>query len=261
MHDSNPKPIALGARLARFDAVHTLGLRPNFGDYPPEHQVLIRRAQTIYFPTNAFAAQFHAMGKRIFPSLESHLYESDKIKQTALLNIMGMAHPRTRVFWGRQREQILDYFSFPFVAKTPRNSAKGRGVFLIRDEQDLRRYLADNHPAYIQERLDIDRDIRVVVMGFEPVCSYWRIAPEGRWLTNVAQGGRIDFNHVDQAAIDLAVEAARLANFDDVGVDVVMGRSGPMILEFNFKYGTEGPRSAGMDLRAMLAERILSGRL
>lgn len=255
------EPIAIGARLARFEGIRTLGLRPNFGDYPPEHQALIRRASTIYFPTNAYAAQFAAMGKRIFPSLESHLYESDKIKQTNLLNVMGLAHPRTRVFWGRQCREITDHFAFPFVAKTPRGSAKGRGVFLIRNQAELDKYLAHNHPAYIQERLAIDRDIRVVVMGFEPVCSYWRVAPAGGWLTNVSQGGRVVFEGVPRAAVDLAVQAARLANFDDVGVDVVMHGQTPMILEFNFKYGTTGPRQAGIDLRAILAAKVLAGEL
>lgn len=253
--------IAIGRKLARFPEIRTLGLRPNFHDYSAEEQELIRRAQTIYFPTNAFAAQFRAMGKRIFPSLESHLYESDKIKQTTLLNILGLAHPRTRVFWGRQREAIAEHFDFPLVAKTPRGSAKGRGVFLIRDQAELDSYLTEHNPAYIQERMTIDRDIRVVVMGFEPVCAYWRIAGGGQWLTNVSQGGRIDFHGVPPEAVGLAVEAARLANFDDVGVDVVMGPAGPMILEFNFKYGTEGPRAAGIDIRSMLAERILAGRL
>jgi len=254
-------PIAIGSRLARFQGILTLGLRPNFGDYPPAHQALIRRAHTIYFPTNAYAAQFAAMGKRIFPSLESHLYESDKIKQTALLNVFGLAHPRTRVFWGRQCREIIDYFTFPFVAKTPRGSAKGRGVFLIRDQAELDRYLANNHPAYIQEWLEIDRDIRVVVIGFEPVCSYWRVAPDGGWITNVARGGRVVFGGVPGSAVELAVEAARLANFDDVGVDVVMRGGEPMILEFNFKYGTAGPRQAGIDLRAVLAAKILDGCL
>ena len=254
-------PIAIGSRLARFPGIVTLGLRPNLGDYPDEQMALIRRAQTIYFPTNAFAAQFAAMGKRIFPSLESHLYESDKIKQTTLLNLLGIAHPRTRVFYGRQSKDILKYFSFPFVAKTPRGSSQGLGVYLIKDQDDLSRYLAANHPAYIQEYLPLKRDIRVVVIGREPVITYWRVPAPGQWLTNVARGGRVDFQDVPREAVNLAVEAARLANFDDVGVDVAMGEDGPVILEFNFKYGRKGARLIGMDLSKEIADRILSGRL
>jgi glutathione synthase/RimK-type ligase-like ATP-grasp enzyme len=61
--------------------------------------------------------------------------------------------------------------------------------------------------------------------------------------------------------VDLAVEAARLANFDDVGVDVIMRDGRPMILEFNFKYGRKGARQAGIDLVDVLAQKIIKGEL
>ena len=147
------------------------------------------------------------------------------------------------------------------MAKTPRGSSQGLGVYLIKDQDDLSRYLAANHPAYIQEYLPLKRDIRVVVIGREPVITYWRVPAPGQWLTNVARGGRVDFQDVPSDAVNLAVEAARLANFDDVGVDVAMGEDGPVILEFNFKYGRKGARLIGMDLSKEIADRILSGRL
>jgi|Deesub1362A_J573_1020465.scaffolds.fasta_scaffold02683_2 ribosomal protein S6--L-glutamate ligase len=255
------RPIAIGARLAPFPEIHTLGVRPNLADYPPEHLELIRRAHTIYYPTQAFAAQFVTMGKRIFPSLECHLYEGDKIKQTILMDLLGLPHPRTRVFYGQQRQQILEYFSFPFVAKTPRASACGRGVFLIRNQAELETYLAHNQPAYIQEYLPVERDLRVLCIGFEPVCAYWRRAPADDWRTNLARGGRPDFRHIPPQAVELAVEAARRANLDDVGVDVIMVDGQPMLLEFNIKYGRKGPRAAGLDVRRYVVDQILAGRL
>ncbi len=254
-------PVAIGARLQDFPQITTLGLRPNLGDYPPEHQALIQAAGVIYYPTDAFAAQFAALGKRIFPSLECHLFEGDKIKQTNLFNLAGLPHPRTRVFYGRQRRQIRDHFRFPFIAKTPRGSFRGRGVFLIEDQAGLDAYLAHHPVAYIQERLPIERDVRVVLIGFEPVCAYWRLAPEGDFRSNIAQGGQVDFNSVPPEAVDLAVKAARAGNLDEVGMDVAMVEGRPFLLEFNVKYGRQGPRQAGIDIKQLLVDKILAGEL
>ena len=253
--------VAIGARLRRFPQFITLGLRPNLVDYPAEHLELIQQAPVIYYPTDAFAAQLTALRKRIFPSLECHLFEGDKIKQTALFNLLGLPHPRTRVFYGRQREQIGEHFSFPFIAKTPRASALGRGVFLIRDQPDLEAYLGQHPVAYLQEYLPIERDLRVVVIGFEPICAYWRLPAAGEFRSNLGQGGRVDFRDVPPAAVDLAVETARAANLDEVGMDLALKDGQPLLLEFNVKYGRQGPRQAGIDVVELVAQKILAGRL
>ena len=257
----NQPLVAIGRRLARFPWITTLGLHPNLDDYPPEHLDLIRRAQTIYYPTNAFAEMFHSQGKRIFPSLESHLYDGDKIKQTTLFKLLGLPHPRTRVFYGRQRGQILEHFSYTFVAKKARGSARGLGVYLIKTPEDLEAYLARHQPAYIQEYLPIAGDVRVVVIGFQPVCAYWRLPPAGEFRSNLAQGARVEFAGVPKAAVELAVETARLANLDEVGLDVAMADGQPCLLEFNVKYGHQGPRQAGIDVAELVARKILAGEL
>ena len=66
------------------------------------------------------------------------------------------------MYYGRQREGITGDFEYPFVAKAPRRSAQGRGVFLVKGPDELAAYLADNQPAYIQQYLPITADVRVV---------------------------------------------------------------------------------------------------
>jgi len=253
--------VAIGVRLRRFPQFLTLGVRPNLEDYPRRHLELLRGAQVIYYPTQLFAEQLHALGKRIFPSLECHLLAGDKIKQTHLFGLAGLPHPRTRVFYGRQRREILRHFDFPFVAKTPRGSSLGQGVFLIQGPEELESYLARHPVAYIQELLPIRRDLRVVVIGFQPVCAYWRLAPPGGFHCNLGAGGRLEFGGVPPRAVELAVEAARAGNLDEVGVDLAVVEGRPLLLELNFKYGHQGPRRAGIDIPAYIAEAILAGRL
>ncbi|MCF8034479.1 MAG: ATP-grasp domain-containing protein [Desulfarculaceae bacterium] len=253
--------VAIGRRLARYPQFLTLGPRPNLDDYPPEHLELIRQADTVFYPTELLAPQLAALGKRLFPSLACHLLEGDKIKQTTLFKLLGLPHPRTRVFYGRQRQTILDHFSFPFVAKKPRASSRGRGVFLIENQDQLSAYLAGNKVAYIQERLPIERDLRVVVIGFEPVCAYWRLPPEGEWRSNLAQGALVSFDNVPPAAVELAVHAARAADLDEVGLDLAVVSGEPLLLEFNVKYGRQGPALAGIDVVDYVARGILAKRL
>jgi ribosomal protein S6--L-glutamate ligase len=249
--------IALEARLRNCKNVRTLGIRPNFSDYSPMEAELIRTADKIYYPTAFYADIFNAMGKATFPSYQTANFVQDKIKQTALFDLLDLPHPRTRVFYGnRQKKSIPDHFTFPFIAKIPRGSAQGSGVYLIQNENDLRNYLELTSPAYIQEYLPIDRDIRVVVIGRRIVHAYWRIARSGEFRSNVSVGGRISLEAVPEAARDLALKVARCCCWDDVGMDICEHRGCFYVLEANMKYGKQGFREAGLDYDQLMETMI-----
>ncbi len=251
------KVIALEARLKHCQNVRTLGVRSNFSDYSPEEAELIRRADKIYYPTTFYADLFDTMGKRTFPSYHTYKCVQDKIKQTALFELLNLPHPRTRVFYGkRQKKMIADHFMFPFIAKIPRGSALGRGVFLIHDEIELGKYLTQVSPAYIQEYLPIDRDIRVVVIGRRIIHAYWRIAPQNDYRSNLAVGGRISLETVPEGARSLALQVAQACCWDDVGIDICEYQGRYFVLEANMKYGKEGFREAGLDYTQLMESMI-----
>lgn len=252
--------IALEARLRPCRNVVVLGVYPNFSDYDETARRLIREAEKIYYPTTFYAELFDAVGKSTFPSYHTYKCAQDKVKQSALFHLAGLPHPKTRVFYGRrQKAKIRQHFDFPMVAKEPRGSAMGRGVRLIHDDAELEDYTAGRHMVYIQRYLPIDRDIRVVVVGGRVVHAYWRIAREGEFRTNVAQGGRIRLEDVPPAACRLAVAAARTCRWDDVGIDICCHDGVYHILEANMKYGREGFRAAGIDYFGMMERMIDDG--
>ena len=155
--------VCLEGRLRACKNVLTLGVRPNFCDYSNDEKKKIREAEKIYYPSVFYADLFDAMGKKTFPSYHTYKCVQDKIKQTALFHLLDIPHPRTRAFYGkRQYKTIPAYFDFPCIGKIPRGSARGRGVFLLTNSEELDRYLALTDVAYIQDFLPIDRDIRVV---------------------------------------------------------------------------------------------------
>jgi ribosomal protein S6--L-glutamate ligase len=252
--------IALEKRLRDCPEVISLGVRPNFDDYDEQAKALIRNASKIYYPSAFYADLLDAMGKATFPSYHTYKFAQDKIKQTALFKLAGIAHPRTRVFYGPlQKSRITRYFEFPFIAKVPRGSAMGRGVYQIRNAAELADYCNIPGPAYIQQYLPIDRDIRVVVIGGQVVHAYWRIAAAGDFRTNVGVGGRIELGNVPNGALRLARETAQCCRWDDVGIDICEHRGDFYVLEGNMKYGREGFREAGLDYRQVMSDLIGRG--
>ena len=254
--------VALEEHLRGSPLVRTLGVRPNWSDYSEEERALIQGAAKVYYPSSLYAELFHATGKSTFPHYHNYLFAQDKIKQTALFVLSGIRHPRTRVFYGkRQKRAILDHFDLPLIAKQPRGSALGRGVWLVRTPEELENYCQSKGPAYIQEYLPIDRDIRIVVVGQKVRLAYWRIASPGDFRNNISAGGRIDFDAVPEGALNLAVQTARLCRWDDVGLDICEYQGEFFLLEGNMKYGREGFRKAGIDYLQLMTALIRSGEV
>jgi ribosomal protein S6--L-glutamate ligase len=254
--------IALEHRLRRCRNVRTLGVRTNLVDYSDDEISAIRMAPKIYYPSVFYADLFDAMGKPLFPSYHTYKCVQDKIKQTALFYLLDIPHPFTRVFYGKRRlEKIIRVFTFPLIAKIPRGSALGRGVFLVQNEEELAAYLRLSPVAYIQEYLALDRDIRVVVIGDRVVHAYWRLAARGEYRSNVAVGGTISLEKVPEKALALALHTARACGWDDVGIDICVHQGRFLVLEANMKYGKEGFRQAGIDYFKMMEEMIDNGAI
>ena len=256
------KVIALESRLRGCRNVITLGVKTNFSDYSEEEASLIRNAEKIYYPTTFYADLFDSMGKKTFPSYHTYKCVQDKIKQTALFNLLQIPHPMTKVYYGKDAMgKILRDFDFPFIAKVPRGSAMGRGVFLVHSRNDLAAYLADTRPAYIQTYIKEDRDIRVVVIGKNVVHAYWRVAARGEFRSNIAKGGRVELDDIPGEALDLALHTAGECGWDDVGIDIIKSGRSYYVLEANMKYGKEGFRAAKIDYRELMEQLIERGEI
>jgi ribosomal protein S6--L-glutamate ligase len=253
--------VALGSRMRGIPEVCTLGVKPNFYDYTSYENALMMNASFILYPTLNYAQFFHTLGKALFPSLETYLYSDEKIKQTTLFNMLHLSHPRTRFYYHLHHGEILGDFPFPFIAKLPRASSRGRGVFKIQNPDDLNRYLKRTPVAYVQEYLPHNKDLRVILINYEPVLAYWRRRSGKDFRTNLFQGGTIDFEGIPDEGLETACTVARKCRFNDVGLDLIHYDGKWYVIEANMNYGREGLKSRGLDLKRILREKLLLGEL
>jgi hypothetical protein len=63
-------------------------------------------------------------------------------------------------------------------------------------------YWQVNSLVYVQEYLEIDRDLRVVVIGDQVVSSYWQIRPPGCFHNNIARGGKVDCENEPKSVVE-----------------------------------------------------------
>ncbi len=245
--------IALGKRLRTCPSFRCLGVRTDWDAYDDSEKEAIRRADRIYYPGPLYEDLFLSLGKQVFPA-NSRRFIGNKIRQTELFQLLGISHPRTRIYHGRnRRERIGKDFQYPFIAKTPIGSAMGKGVWLIEDDPGLERYLEGHRPAYIQEYLPIDRDIRVVLVNGHVVHAYWRIGRTGDFRNNVSQGAGISLEDVPDEALEFAREVVRLCRFGEAGLDICRAGGRYYVIEANMSYGLEGFHLAGLDIYELLA--------
>jgi RimK family alpha-L-glutamate ligase len=196
-------------------------------------------------------ARLEAGGVHVLNRLRTLSSTHDKLRTARVLGAAGVPHPKTtHVTAPRLGTRLAP----PFVVK-PRFGSWGRDVMLCDTPTEARSCLdrLASRPWFrrqgvlVQELVPpIGHDLRVVVAAGEVVGAVRRVAAAGEWRTNVALGGRREPVSPPLAARELALAAARAAEGDLVGVDLLPTADGGWIVlelngavEFNDTYSLE----------------------
>ncbi len=253
--------VAIGKHLRCCRSIPAVGVRLNWEDYDAHTQRALRDAPMIYYPSRLYEPLFLAVGKQVFPR-NFHAFLGNKIRQTLLFEWLSIPHPRTKIYYGSDREfRILRDFPRPFIAKNPVGGSQGKEVFLITSEAELEAYAQRYHPAYIQEYLPVERDLRVVIFAGRVVHVYWRIGRSGEFRHNVSRGAMISFEGIPEGVISFSEEVARRCGFDEVGLDVIYYGENFYVVEANMVYGREGFVRGGKSLEAVMRAAEAEGWL
>lgn len=249
-------------KLITFNPFRTIGIS-SVTYIKPENMLKeiekIKAADYILFPEYwQINTLVYGLKKKIFPNISTYQLGHNKIETTrALQAIFPKNVPYTRIL-GRDHMDIesIEYeFGYPLVAKEIKNSM-GRGVFLIENRQQLKNYIENNEILYIQEKLPIDRDLRIVYVGDQVIGAYWRMARDGEFHNNIAKGASYDYSNVPQEAIQLVERVARELNINHAGFDVAVVDDQLYILEYNVIFGNEGLRNINIEVEKYIAEYI-----
>ncbi|WP_353095964.1 ATP-grasp domain-containing protein [Tissierella praeacuta] len=249
-------------KLITFNPFRTMGIH-NITYIKPENMFKeiekIKEADYILFPEYwQVNTLVYGLKKKIFPNISTYQLGHNKIETTRVLQAIFPENvPYTQILSkdNGNIETIEEEFGYPLVAKEIKNSM-GRGVFLIENRKELKSYIENNEFLYIQERLPIDRDLRIVYVGNKVIGAYWRIAGEGQFHNNIAKGASYDYNNIPKEAIELVENIARELNINHAGFDVVVVDDKLYILEYNVMFGNEGLRNMGIKVEEYISEYI-----
>jgi len=105
-------------------------------------------AGRIFFPTPRFVKIFEAAGKSTFPNGFTYKIRKSRVVEEVLFQFLACPHPRTRIYFGRQKKSIPEHFSFPFLAM---GANKSGTAHLLRNAHELEE-LAVRHQRDFEDK-------------------------------------------------------------------------------------------------------------
>ena len=186
----------------------------------------------------------------------------DKSMTSFLVAHAGLPTPETWALESFEQARALvrrEIEGGPLVLK-PLFGAQGKGLRLIRAVDDLPAAAQVAGVYYLQRFEPVEgkdfRDFRLFVIGDRVAATMMRRAPT--WITNVKQGGEPVAVARDVQLEALALGAARAVGAEIAGVDVIVGREGPRVLEVNSMPAWRGLQKVShVDVASAVADHIL----
>lgn len=171
--------------------------------------------------------------KRGIPFVDTyHVYGSinGKLAQTFVLSENNLPVPKTYFSPVYDREKLLraaQFLGFPIVAKKILSS-RGRGIFLIKTEDELLFLLnsSDHSKLVLQEYIPNESDFRIFITGTIVGALEERVRQNKKdFRNNASLGGKeiySDPTKIPVALKEMALAAAHVLHIEVAGVDIVV---------------------------------------
>jgi ribosomal protein S6--L-glutamate ligase len=210
----------------------------------------------------AVVAQFGMMGVPVVNDASAIMRSRDKLRCLQLLARKGIDIPKTVV--ARHPREIGKAIELvdgtPVILKLLQGT-QGVGVMIAESRQAVESVLDTlwglGQNILIQQFVaeSKGRDIRALVLGDRVVAAMERRARMGEFRSNIHRGGYGEIVKLDARYTKAAVEATRVVGLQIAGVDMLVGRDGPKVMEINSSPGFEGlERATGRDVARMLVD-------
>jgi len=209
----------------------------------------------------AVVRHLESRGIPVVNDYRSLLLSRDKFLTLQTLDALGIPVPKSVLVAqeGNCQHLIPKLGGFPVVLKV-RRGRQGKGVMLAETSQALEFVLqnqANGSGLLIQEfvRESNGRDIRILVIGGRVVATMMRVSKKGEFRANVHLKAR---GHPFEPSIqmtEVARTSAEALGLDVAGVDIILSKEGPYVIEVN---STPGFRELERVCRRDMAREILS---
>ncbi len=255
---------ALDKRHQPFDRVDD---RETVFNFDPERWrydlVLIRsisQSRAIYG-----AGVLKSLGVRTVNSYDLIARCADKLLTTSLLMAANIPCPKTSVAFSPEAAlEAIEKMGYPVVLK-PITGSWGRLLARVNDRDAAEALLEHKEVLgsyqhsiyYMQEHIPKPgRDIRVVVIGDEPVAAMYRYS--SHWVTNSARGARSVNCPITPELGTLALAAARVMGDGAVAVDILESPRGLLVNEVNGTMEFKScAQATGVDIAGCLVDYAL----
>ncbi|MDY0396881.1 RimK family alpha-L-glutamate ligase [Virgibacillus halophilus] len=185
------------------------------------------------------------MDLQVFNKAETIAVSDDKIATYQRLARAGLPIPKTivspKVFLQHDLEKfsyteaVIKELGFPMIVKEAFGSF-GEQVHLIQEKSGLLDIIRRLHgkPFMFQEFIQTSygTDVRLQVVGNRVVAAMKRIARDD-FRANVTAGASMEPYHPTYTEEKLAVAAAKTIDADFAGIDLLFGKTSPVVCEIN----------------------------
>ncbi|MFW9855475.1 MAG: RimK family alpha-L-glutamate ligase [Candidatus Thorarchaeota archaeon] len=191
--------------------------------------------------------QFEIMGiPSTLSSQALHLVRNKFRCYQVLTHLPNLLLPTTAIIDSSgMLDKALQPFQFPIVIKIP-SATQGVGTILASNQQSAREiiealFLNFQFPIILQEYLTPPlfrrngaiEDMRVLVVGDEVLGAMRRVAPQGQWRTNYAQGAQCEPTRLTSEEEELVSQIVTLTGIEIAGIDLYPTDAGLALLEVN----------------------------
>jgi [lysine-biosynthesis-protein LysW]---L-2-aminoadipate ligase len=231
----------------------------------PEVDVVFERS--ISYSRGVYISQvFEAQGVKVVnPSRVAQLC-GDKYVTSQLLLKNGLPTPRVLMAFSEEAAlKAIDAMGYPCVLK-PVVGSWGRLISLVQDRSmaeslvEHKSALGVNHQIfYIQEFIEKPgRDIRVFVVGEEPICAIYRSSEN--WITNTARGATASNCPLTPEITDLCRHTAQVIGGGLLAIDLFETEQGLTVNEVNHTMEFRNSiTTTGVNIPAQMVDYVLTG--
>jgi len=206
--------------------------------------------------------QMELMGMLLFNKYDAILKTKNKIETMQILDHYKIPIPRTVVIKRPEDTAQAAKFvgGFPLIVKQPFGSF-GNGVTIIESMRALKSFLVWNEPMYLlQEYVKYSRgkDIRVFVVNGKVVGTMMRSAKKGEFRSNIELGGTGGAVEITEEEASISLRSVQALDLSYGGVDIMRGKTGPVVLEVNSNPGFKALETAsGVNIARILVEHAV----